>query len=77
MRPAVRKIVDDLIDTMPAGPARADLVEAFALPLPSLVTCELLGVPYADHDRHWRTSRSRGRSSGEEAPRRTRPDGPS
>jgi cytochrome P450 len=25
-----------------------DLVEAFALPVPSLVICELLGVPYAD-----------------------------
>jgi cytochrome P450 len=25
-------------------------VEAFALPVPSLVICQLLGVPYADHD---------------------------
>ena len=25
------------------------LVAAFALPVPSLVICELLGVPYADH----------------------------
>lgn len=27
-----------------------DLVQAFALPVPSLVICELLGVPYADRD---------------------------
>jgi cytochrome P450 len=50
MRPAVQRIVDDLIDEMLAGPAPVDLVEAFALPVPSLVICELLGVPYADHD---------------------------
>ena len=50
LRPAVQKIVDDLIDDMLAGPKPVDLVEAFALPVPSLVICELLGVPYADHD---------------------------
>jgi pentalenic acid synthase len=32
-----------------AGPP-AELVSAFALPLPSMVICALLGVPYADHD---------------------------
>ena len=32
-----------------SAPARpADLVPTFALPIPSLVICELLGVPYAD-----------------------------
>jgi len=35
---------------MLAGPKPADLVQAFALPVPSLVICELLGVPYADHE---------------------------
>jgi hypothetical protein len=50
MRPAVQRIVDDLIDTMLAGPKPVDLVEAFALPVPSLVICDLLGVPYSDHD---------------------------
>lgn len=49
MRPAVQKIVDDLIDDLLAGPNPTDLVEAFALPVPSLVICELLGVPYDDH----------------------------
>ncbi|GLW33662.1 cytochrome P450 [Actinoplanes regularis] len=50
LRPAVQKIVDDLIDDLLAGPKPVDLVEAFALPVPSLVICRLLGVPYADHD---------------------------
>jgi cytochrome P450 len=49
MRPAVQRIVDDLIGTLLAGPRPVDLVEAFALPVPSLVICDLLGVPYADH----------------------------
>ena len=50
MRPAVQRIVDDLIDALLAGPKPVDLVEALALPVPSLVICDLLGVPYADHD---------------------------
>jgi cytochrome P450 len=49
MRPAVQRIVDGLIDDLLAGPKPVDLVEAFALPVPSLVICELLGVPYRDH----------------------------
>ena len=49
MRPAIQRIVDGLIDDLLAGPKPADLVQAFALPVPSLVICELLGVPYADH----------------------------
>jgi hypothetical protein len=50
LRPAIQRIVDGLIDDMLAGPKPVDLVEAFALPVPSLVICEMLGVPYADHD---------------------------
>ncbi|GCB53081.1 cytochrome P450 [Streptomyces sp. NL15-2K] len=50
LRPGVQKIVDDLIDDMLAAGGPVDLVEAFALPVPSLVICQLLGVPYADHD---------------------------
>ena len=50
MRPRVRQIVEGLVDDMLAGPKPVDLVRAFALPVPSLVICELLGVPYADHD---------------------------
>ena len=50
LRPAIQRIVDNLIDDLLAGPTPVDLVTAFALPVPSLVICELLGVPYADHD---------------------------
>ncbi|WP_055522416.1 cytochrome P450, partial [Streptomyces ossamyceticus] len=50
MRPAVQRIVDDLIDEMLAGPNPADLLTALALPVPSLVIAELLGVPYEDHE---------------------------
>jgi cytochrome P450 len=50
IRPSTQRIVDDLIDKMLDGRKPADLVEAFALPVPSLVISELLGVPYDDHD---------------------------
>jgi cytochrome P450 len=43
---------------MLAGPSPADLVTAFALPVPSLVICQLLGVPYADHEFFQRASRT-------------------
>jgi cytochrome P450 len=68
LRPSVQKIVDDLIDTMLAGPKPVDLVEAFALPVPSLVICELLGVPYADHDLFQRNTKviARRTSTAEE-----------
>jgi cytochrome P450 len=50
MRPRIQQIVDEHIDAMLAGPRPADLVRALSLPVPSLVICELLGVPYSDHD---------------------------
>lgn len=50
MAPRIQRIVDDTLDRMTSGGARsADLVAEFALPVPSLVICDLLGVPYADH----------------------------
>ena len=50
LRPVVEKIVNDLLDAMERGPRPVDLVDAFALPLPSMVICHMLGVPYPDHD---------------------------
>ncbi|HEY2654480.1 MAG TPA: cytochrome P450 [Solirubrobacteraceae bacterium] len=50
LRPAIQRIVDERIDALLAGPRPVDLVKAFGLPVPSLVICRLLGVPYADHD---------------------------
>ncbi|MEU5302632.1 cytochrome P450 [Streptomyces noursei] len=48
LRPYIQKIADQQVDAMLAG-SSADLVRDFALPIPSLVICELLGVPYDDH----------------------------
>ncbi|MGW3955839.1 cytochrome P450 [Streptomyces sp. NPDC004752] len=50
LRPSIQRIVDDLLDRMIAQGPPAELVSAFALPVPSMVICELLGVPYADHE---------------------------
>jgi len=50
LRPAIQKITDELIDAMLAGPKPVDLVQALALPLPTLMISELLGVPYDDHE---------------------------
>lgn len=47
----IEQITAEHLDLMEkAGPA-ADLVTAFAKPIPAMVICELLGVPYADRDR--------------------------
>ncbi|MEU1342943.1 cytochrome P450 [Streptomyces sp. NPDC005827] len=50
LRPSIQRIVDELLDAMTAQGPPADLVSAFALPVPSMVICDLLGVPYADHE---------------------------
>ena len=50
MRPATQRLVDQLIDELLAGPNPTDLVEAFALPVPSAVISDLLGVPYTEHE---------------------------
>ncbi|RVU28838.1 cytochrome P450 [Streptomyces antnestii] len=50
LRPAIRRIVDDALDELIAKEQPADLVRDFTLPVPSLVICLMLGVPYADRD---------------------------
>ncbi|CAM5333072.1 cytochrome P450 [Streptomyces avidinii] len=50
LRPRIQETVDRLIDDMVAAGPRAELVGAFALPVPSMVICALLGVPYEDHE---------------------------
>ncbi|MFJ9173787.1 cytochrome P450 [Streptomyces sp. NPDC102360] len=50
LEPQIQLFVDEHIDAMLAGPRPVDLVQALALPVPSLVICEMLGVPYSDHD---------------------------
>jgi cytochrome P450 len=55
MRPRVQDLVDGLLDDLAAGPRPTDFHEAVSFPLPALVICELLGVPYADREgfRRW------------------------
>ncbi|MEV0675635.1 cytochrome P450 [Actinosynnema sp. NPDC050436] len=48
LAPRVHEIVTGHLDAMIASGQSADLVPAFALPVPSLVICELLGVRYED-----------------------------
>jgi cytochrome P450 len=49
IEPLIADTVDEaLTDLLAVGPP-ADLIEHFALPVPSKVICHLLGVPYADH----------------------------
>ncbi|MGW4111474.1 cytochrome P450 [Actinosynnema sp. NPDC004786] len=48
LEPRIERIVADHLDAMVAAGPGADLVRAFALPVPSLVICELLGVEYRD-----------------------------
>ncbi|MFJ9214097.1 cytochrome P450 [Streptomyces sp. NPDC102264] len=50
LEPKVERITADRIAAMREMGPPADLVREFALPIPSLVICELLGVPYEDHD---------------------------
>jgi len=50
LEPRIVEIVEDHLDALARSDPPADLVSGFALPIPSLVICELLGVPYADRD---------------------------
>ncbi|MEV3992230.1 cytochrome P450 [Streptomyces sp. NPDC049837] len=50
LRPRIQQTVDQLIDAMVEQGPPAELVSAFALPVPSIVICDVLGVPYADHE---------------------------
>jgi cytochrome P450 len=70
LRPRVAQLVDDLLDKIiPQG--QCDLMRDFAIPLPMMVICDLLGVPEDERDRilDWtqviRTAGSAGRSPAE------------
>jgi cytochrome P450 len=51
LAPRVDAITEEHLDRMRAQGPPLDLVEDYALPIPSLVICELLGVPYAQRKR--------------------------
>ncbi|MBT2899305.1 MULTISPECIES: cytochrome P450 [unclassified Streptomyces] len=50
LRPRIQETVDGLLDAMERQGPPSELVADFALPVPSMVICALLGVPYADHE---------------------------
>ncbi|MEO7126521.1 MAG: cytochrome P450 [Nakamurella sp.] len=59
LAPRVTAIVDELLDNMAESGSPVDFVESFAMPLPSLVICELLDVPYPDREAFTKFSSSR------------------
>jgi cytochrome P450 len=50
LEPRIAQITADRLKAMAEMGPPADLVRDFAMPIPSLVICELLGVPYEDHE---------------------------
>ncbi len=52
--PRIATIVDEQLDAVAALGGAADLVTTFALPVPSLLICELLEIPYDDRARFQR-----------------------
>ncbi|MFP5347579.1 MAG: cytochrome P450 [Actinomycetes bacterium] len=50
LEPRIVQIVEQHLDALEEAGPPADLVATFAMPIPSLVICELLGVPYEERD---------------------------
>jgi cytochrome P450 len=50
LRSAIQDVTDECIDAILAGAQPADLVAKLALPVPTRVISEMLGVPYEDHE---------------------------
>jgi cytochrome P450 len=50
MRPEIQTMVDKVINEMLAAGPPIDLFEVLASPVPSMVICRLLGVPYEDRE---------------------------
>jgi cytochrome P450 len=59
LQPRIEAIVAEHLQAMEDAGPPSDLVTSFALPIPSLVICELLGVPYADREGFQRRSNAR------------------
>jgi cytochrome P450 len=59
LQPRIEEIVTGRLDAMAAAGDTADLWPDFALPVPALTICELLGVPYADREYFQKLSTAR------------------
>lgn len=51
IEPLIEQTVVDALERMRAAGQPADLISSFALPVPSMTICHLLGVPYEEHER--------------------------
>ncbi len=67
LRAHVEELVAAALDAMDEHGSPADLHALLALPIPVLVICELLGVPYADRDRFRELSEGVGGLTDREA----------
>ncbi|GAA2786986.1 cytochrome P450 [Saccharopolyspora taberi] len=47
----VREVTAERLEAMARHDSPVDLMEVYARPIPALVICDLLGVPYHDHER--------------------------
>jgi cytochrome P450 len=59
LAPRIDAIIEGCLDDMASVEGPVDLVKHFALPIPSLTICELLGVPYSDRAEFQRLSTTR------------------
>jgi cytochrome P450 len=59
LAPRIDEIVAEQLDAMAAAEGPVDLWQSFALPIPSLTICELLGVSYEDREEFQRLSTAR------------------
>ncbi len=50
LREVIQQVTDECIDEILAGPQPADLIPKLALPVPTRVISDMLGVPYEDHE---------------------------
>lgn len=74
LRPAVQRLVEQLLDRLENGDSPPDLVASLAAPLPCSVICALLGVPDTDHAtvQAWSAVISSRRTTHEQAAEMTR-----
>ncbi|WP_242902768.1 cytochrome P450 [Actinomadura terrae] len=56
-RPEIERIVDERVDALLAQGPPADLMTTFAAPVPMMVVCAFLGVPYEDRERFEKPAR--------------------
>lgn len=50
LQPRIERVVEQCLDALEEAGRPADLVRHVALPIPSLVICEMLGAPYEDRE---------------------------